>query len=199
MPANQKTMLSDRQIQIIDTSIEIISKHGIQGLTIKNLAREIGISEPAIYRHFESKTAILLAILDNFKEMATFMGGLMQENNGTAMDKIEFMFTRLVQIFAETPSFISVIFSEELFKNDHVLKAKIVEILDMNERTVEQIITTGQKKGEVRNDIDGKILALIVMGSLRFRVKQWDLKNYSGNLGDEANKLISSLKKILSK
>ena len=53
-------MLTERQQEILDKSIEIISRKGIQGLTIKNLSKEIGISEPAIYRHFESKTDILL-------------------------------------------------------------------------------------------------------------------------------------------
>jgi len=52
-------MLTDRQIEIINKSIDIIATKGIQGLTIKNLSKEIGISEPAIYRHFESKTDIL--------------------------------------------------------------------------------------------------------------------------------------------
>ncbi|MCD4664213.1 MAG: TetR/AcrR family transcriptional regulator, partial [Bacteroidales bacterium] len=45
-------MLSDRQQQIIEESIKIIDEKGIQGLTIKNLSKAIGISEPGIYRHF---------------------------------------------------------------------------------------------------------------------------------------------------
>ncbi len=191
-------MQTERQTQIIEASIEIISQKGIQGLTIKNLSKKIGISEPAIYRHFDSKTEILVTILNNFKEMATFLGGLMKENNSSATEKIEFMFSRIIDVFSETPSFISVIFSEEIFKNEDVLKKKIVEIMDMNEQIVEQIIKKGQDKGEVRTDINCKNLALIVMGSLRFRVKQWDLKDNRGNLRKEGNDLINSLKIILS-
>ena len=191
-------MQTERQTQIIEASIEIISQKGIQGLTIKNLSKKIGISEPAIYRHFDSKTDILLTILNNFKEMATFLGGLMKGNNGSATEKIEFMFSRIIEVFSETPSLISVIFSEEIFKNEDILKKKIVEIMDMNENIIEQIITQGQEKGEVRSDIDCNNLALIVMGSLRFRVKQWDLKDYSGNLKKEGGDLINSLKIILS-
>ncbi|MCK5675079.1 MAG: helix-turn-helix transcriptional regulator, partial [Spirochaetales bacterium] len=47
--------LTKRQRQIIDISINIISERGIQDLTMKNLSSQLGISEPAIYRHFESK------------------------------------------------------------------------------------------------------------------------------------------------
>ncbi len=191
-------MQTERQTQIIETSIEIISQKGIQGLTIKNLSKKIGISEPAIYRHFDSKTEILLTILNNFKEMATFLGGLMKDNNSSAAEKIEFMFSRIIDVFSETPSLISVIFSEEIFKNEEILKKKIVEIMDMNEEIIEQIIQKGQNKGEVRTDINYKNLALIVMGTLRLRVKRWDLKDYRGDLKKESNDLINSLKIIIA-
>ncbi len=191
-------MQTERQTQIIETSIEIISQKGIQGLTIKNLSKKIGISEPAIYRHFDSKTEILVTILNNFKEMATFLGGLMKDNNSSAAEKIEFMFSRIIDVFSETPSLISVIFSEEIFKNEEILKKKIVEIMDMNEEIIEQIIQKGQNKGEVRTDINYKNLALIVMGTLRLRVKRWDLKDYRGDLKKESNDLINSLKIIIA-
>ena len=60
-------MLSERQEQIIKASIDLIDNNGIQGFTIKNLSKAIGISEPAIYRHFESKFEILATILEIFK------------------------------------------------------------------------------------------------------------------------------------
>jgi AcrR family transcriptional regulator len=59
-------MLTDRQLEIIQTSIKLISSKGIQGLTMKNLSKEIGISEPAIYRHYDNKIEILVSILDYF-------------------------------------------------------------------------------------------------------------------------------------
>ncbi len=54
-------MLSERQIQIRDEATKLIASKGIQGFTIKNLSKAIGISEPGLYRHFESKVDILSA------------------------------------------------------------------------------------------------------------------------------------------
>ena len=192
-------MLTERQQEIIDKSIDIIANKGIQGLTIKNLSKEIGVSEPAIYRHFESKTDILLAILANFQEMSSFMNTAIKEMNDTAIGKIEFMFNKIIDIFTQEPSHISVVFSEEIFKNEKILKEKIVEIMNLKEKAVEDIILEGQNKGEIRNDIDNKTLALIVIGALRFRVKQWDLRNKHTNLQKEGQELITGLKNILQK
>jgi AcrR family transcriptional regulator len=51
---------TDRQIEIMEAATNRISKYGIQNLTIKTLAEDIGLSEPALYRHFKSKNEILL-------------------------------------------------------------------------------------------------------------------------------------------
>ena len=190
-------MLSERQQQIVEESIKIIDEKGIQGLTIKNLSKAIGISEPGIYRHFESKTEILLSILNNFKEMAEMLSGLIKDFEGTAIEKIEFMFSRMLELFSETPSMVSVIFSEEIFKNEELLKLKITEVLNMHAQTIENIIAKGQEEENVRKDIELKTLALMIMGSLRLLVKRWDLNNHNFNLNKEGSKLILGLDKIL--
>jgi len=191
-------MFSERQEQILEASINIIDEKGIQGLTIKNLSKAIGISEPGIYRHFESKTEILLSILNNFKEMAVILSEMMKEYDATSIEKIRFMFSKMLELFSESPSMVSVIFSEEIFKNEEVLKTKIVEILNLQGQTLESIILEGQSKMNIREDIDKKSLALIAMGSLRLLVKKWDLNNHNFDLGAEGNKLILVLSKVLS-
>ena len=168
-------MLSERQQQIVEESVKLINEKGIQGLTIKNLSKRIGISEPGIYRHFESKTAILVAILSTFEDMADMLNMMMQQSDEHTIDKIAFIFHKMTDIFTETPSLVSVIFSEEIFKNEEILKEKITGILNKNENTIEGIIKSGQDKGEIRNDIYFQDIALIFMGSLRLLVKRWDM------------------------
>jgi|GEM_PF-4851401 len=41
---------TDRQIENMEAATAIIDKSGIQNMTIKNLATDIGLSEPALYR-----------------------------------------------------------------------------------------------------------------------------------------------------
>ena len=192
-------MLSERQIEIINKSINIIDTKGIQGLTIKNLSKDIGISEPAIYRHFKSKTDILLAILNNFEEMSKFLLEAVADMNDKAIDKIEFIFSKILEIFSKEPSQITVIFSEEIFKNETVLRKKITNIMTTKQTAIEDIILTGQNNGEIRTDINYKTLALLVMGALRFKVKQWDLKNQKENLLQEGQELLIGIKQILEK
>lgn len=187
-------MQTERQIQIIEESIKLIAAKGIQGFTIKNLSKEIGISEPAIYRHFENKTDILIHILDNFKEMAGVISNFYANVNTTAIEKIEIIFKKLIGVFIEQPAIISVIFSEEIFKNEKILKNKILEIQNRHQSNIESIIEKGQFDNEIRKDIDKKTLALTFMGAFRLLVKRWELNNYNFDLNSEGEKLINSFK-----
>ena len=191
-------MLTDRQMEIVEKSIEIIDNKGIQGLTIKHLSKEIGITESALYRHFESKNDIILAILDGFNEISEMLAAMMKTFEGTTIEKINTMFGNMLDLFSETPSVVSVIFSEELFKNDKVLKQHVKEIQNRNQNTVEMILNKGQEQGDVRKDVDSKYLALIIMGGIRLMVKNWSLNDYDFDIKDEGDKLMKTIEVLIS-
>ncbi|RKY53296.1 MAG: TetR/AcrR family transcriptional regulator [Candidatus Neomarinimicrobiota bacterium] len=190
-------MQTERQTQILNSSMELIANKGIQGFTIKNLSEKIGITEPAIYRHFGSKTDILNTILNNFKKIIGIIFLMLESFEGTAIDKISFMFSQLLKIFDEQATIISVIFSEEIFKNELSLNNNIRDIQDILQLNLENILETGQANRNIRRDIDKRILALMLMGSFRLLMKRWDSTEYNFNLKLEGEKLINSFKLII--
>ncbi len=192
-------MQTPRQKEITEVALELISDKGIQGLTIKNLAKKIGITEPAIYRHYDSKTDILIAVLDLFKKNTDQLFVKELQNEGKAIDKIEHLFTKHFTSFSATPSLVSVIFSEEIFRNESVLIEKIAEVIDKNDKILTVIITDGQKTGEIRSDIEAKYLSIMIMGTLRLFVKKWQFSDFSYNLPEEGKMLIESIKLLLVK
>ena len=192
-------MQTARQKEITEVALELISEKGIQGLTIKNLSKKIGITEPAIYRHYDSKTDILIAVLDLFKQNTEQLFEKELKNGGKAIDKIEHLFTKHFASFSATPSLVSVIFSEEIFRNEPVLIAKIAEIIDKNDKILTTIIVDGQKTGEIRSDIEATYLSTIIIGTLRLFVKKWQFSAFSYNLPKEGKKIIESIKLLIVK
>jgi AcrR family transcriptional regulator len=190
---------TERQIEITKVALELISEKGIQGLTIKNLAKKIGITEPAIYRHYDSKTDILIAVLDLFKQNTEQLFEKELQNGSKAIDKIEHLFTNHFITLSKTPSLVSVIFSEEIFRNEPVLINKISEVIGKNDKILTAIIINGQKNGEIRTDIDAKYLSTIITGSLRLFVKKWQFSAFSYDLPKEGKKLIESIKLLIVK
>ncbi len=188
-----------RQKEITVAALELISEKGIQGLTIKNLANKIGITEPAIYRHYDSKIDILIAVLDLFKQNTEQLFEKELKDEGKAIDKIEHLFTKHFTSFSATPALVSVIFSEEIFRNEPVLIDKIAEVIDKNDKILITIISKGQKTGEIRTDIEAKYLSTMIMGTLRLFVKKWQFSAFSYDLPGEGKKLIDSIKILIAK
>lgn len=53
-----------RREQILDTAVDLFSKHGFKGTTTKQIAQAAGVSEAMVFRHFASKDELYQAILD---------------------------------------------------------------------------------------------------------------------------------------
>lgn len=188
------TNITERQKEIINVSLQLISESGIQSLTIKNLAKKIGFAESAIYRHYENKIQILLAILDFFKQNSeNFFTYQLNSNEPTSV-KIEQLFMNHFRKFIANPSLVSVIFSEEIFRNEVELTEKVKEIMNKNTTSLKTIIETGQRNGEIRTDIEASHLSVMIMGSLRMFVKQWHMSNYNFNLIEKGSDFVNSIK-----
>ncbi len=97
------------------------------------------------------------------------------------------------------PSLASVVFSEEMFRNEKVLIEKISELIEQNNKILLTILNEGQNNNELRNDIDAAHLAVIIMGALRLFVKKWQISGFTFDLQVEGNKLIQSVKLIILK
>ncbi|HKK80741.1 MAG TPA: TetR/AcrR family transcriptional regulator [Prolixibacteraceae bacterium] len=191
-------MQTARQIEIVEAALNLIDENGIQGLTIKNLSKRIGISEPAIYRHYENKIEILVAVLDSFSR---FMGEIrtVVGKQNRSLSQIEAMFTAFFTAFNDKPSLVAVIFSEELFRNETRLSDKTSEIINTNIDFLSDIIRNGAHQGDIRTDIPAEHLALMVMGTLRLYVKNWQLTGAGFNLKAEGERLIRSVISLISK
>ena len=191
-------MHSKRQNQIIEETIKLIHTKGIQGLTIKNISAAVGVTEAAIYRHFKSKDEILSTILDDFRLKLDERSISIREEDSTAIEKLKTFLKQLIDMFCNNPYIVSVIFSDEIFKNKDVLHNKIIHLIGQNNECFRLIVLEGQKTKEIRNDINANELAIIIMGSFRMVVKNWQLNEQSYSLKSRGNEFFKSLFKIIS-
>ncbi len=188
---------SNRQQQIIHESIKLIHTKGIQGLTIKNLSKAIDLTEAAIYRHFKSKDEILAAILDDFTASLKQYCQSVLISEISAREKLKQILNRLTQVFCENPEIVSVIFSDEIFKNKEILYNKIIQIISLNNQFFVKIVEEGQASNEIRQDITSGEIAVIIMGSFRMIVKNWQLKKQSYSLKTRSDEFLESLFKLI--
>jgi AcrR family transcriptional regulator len=190
-------VFSERQEQIIETAIKIIAEKGIQNLTTKNLAKEIGISEPALYRHFDNKLEILKAVIVYFQsKMKPAIGQL---NNSTdTLSKIESFILEHLKIISNNPNFAKVIFSEANFQNEDELISKMNNLMNQSHKILESVVQLGQSNNEIRNDIGSLSIVRMIIGSLRLIVIQWSMSGMIFNLETEGKQFCEDIKRLIS-
>jgi AcrR family transcriptional regulator len=53
-----------RKQQIVETALRLVAAHGTEAVSAQLIADAIGVTQPAVFRHFPSKEAIWLAVMD---------------------------------------------------------------------------------------------------------------------------------------
>ncbi len=190
--------LTPRGEQIVDTAIKLLSEGGISALTTKNLAEAVGVSEPALYRHFKGKMDILVAILDRLEANMRRLFEQSINSEACVLDQLEMAYRRMFHTFATEPAMASVVFSEELFRHDPRLSERVSCIMDMVQGHIMRLLRSRKGRAECRDDVPVKDLARVMMGSIRFIVTRWRLSGYRFDLEKEGFAFWQSIRRMIT-
>ena len=190
-------MFTKRQKEIMNAAIDLIAEKSIQEMTIKNLSNRVGVTDGAIYRHFESKFHILHSILKFFINEAEEILQKSCSSDGLPSKQIEDIFLHHLKYFMERPAVASIIFSESIFQNDSKLSGEVFRLLEIHERNLYCLLEKGAKKGEINPHLNLKHASWLIIGSMRYAVTKWRLSHYNFNLYEEGVILLKTLKTAL--
>ncbi len=151
----------------MEGALELLAREGSHGLTTRNLARTLGITEPALYRHFESKKDLLKAL---YGFVVLKMEGLMkplEEREDPAPSKLEDLLITLLDYLRENRGVNLVLLSEAIHHNDPQLKGAMLELVGRVQRIIESVISQGMKEGSLREDLDPDTASRMIIGILQ--------------------------------
>lgn len=67
--------MSERKKRILAAATRLHTKEGVDGLSMRTIATELGVTPMSIYRHFQNKEALLAAIVDaGFALLVDYLG-----------------------------------------------------------------------------------------------------------------------------
>jgi len=187
-----------RQKEIIEVSLEILKQGGCQKLTMKKIAELVGISEQAIYRHFENKVAILAAVIEYFKGRVSKIFRRAKEA-GSPLQQIQQFIETLLEYFENHPGVAVVVTSEDIFQNESSLNEEIRKLVENRISKMTAIIQNGQAAGEITDKYPARDLAFMILGGLRFLVITWRLSSFSFSLQKRGESLKKSYIDLIKK
>jgi TetR/AcrR family transcriptional regulator len=171
-----------RQIQIINAAREMIVKNGSEHVTIRRIARAVGISEAAVYRHFKSKADIFYLLADHIEE--NLVGDIERalRVHSSSLSTIDNVMRDHISAIEQRQGLSHQVIAEIISFGNKKLNKRCYEIVEQYIGKLGELIKLGIKSGELREDIDPQITALHLYGMIDGLVSIWALSNFSFNL-----------------
>lgn len=150
--------------KIFNISIDLFSRNGYDGVSIRQIAGEVGIKESSIYNHYKSKESILDAILDYYiYEMTKEEVPLPQADKNLDVGFDYFYRTGLElyksKLSEEKMMKITRIILIESYHNEKIRNFVKTSIVEYAIAGWIELFELMKKKGLIRKDSDSKQLA----------------------------------------
>ena len=150
--------------KIFDVSIDLFSQYGYDGVSIRQIAKEVGIKESSIYNHYQSKESILESILTYYiNEMIKEEAPVMQSRENLDMDFDQFYKEGsdifISKLSEEKMMKITRIFLVESYHNEKIKNFVKEAIIGYAIKGWEELFDLMKEKRFIRKDADIKQLA----------------------------------------
>ncbi len=185
---------ADRRAEIVETAIRLSARIGPDRVTTQHLADEVGVTQPAIFRHFATKGDIWLAVGDH---IVSQMNGLQKngdENDETdPHDELQQVVGHHFVHIAEQPAIPAILYSRELQAESDALRAKFSDVLDRRRSALAGIIRKGQARGVHRSDLVAEDAAQLIAEAVQGLSMRWLLDGCGYDLADTGPRVLAPL------
>ncbi|MGA7836918.1 MAG: helix-turn-helix domain-containing protein [Ignavibacteriaceae bacterium] len=188
-----------RQGQIKKAVLDIIADEGLHNITTRNLAKCIGLTEGAIFRHFATKRDIIVGIMDDVT--VDLIGSLRNIvlKPEKAEKKLYSYLCKNMQYLKENRGITILLFSEAAHLGDQELKQKLSQILTEQKQFIIKIIKDGIAEGTWNKNVHAEDVAAVYMGiPITFNI-ELVLNKSEVNLDTFCKRMYSVILKILNK
>ncbi len=148
---------AERRAQIVDETLRLVAEHGLAGASMSRIAEAVGISNAALYRHFDSREDILIAAHDLL--MDRIFAWLNSSRAPSVMDRLREMGDSHAAIFSKdiegfnAPMFQFISWIPKDRVHDHVVRRRM-EML----RWYTDLVEEGKTQGTIRSDIETDLI-----------------------------------------
>jgi AcrR family transcriptional regulator len=119
-----------RQEEILDRTLELVRESGLANLTMKKVAERMGFTEPAMYRHFPTKQALVLGLLGRLAEMLLPpIRAAAADTEALPVERIERILTHHLDLILRTDGLPFLILAEASAAGDDVVIGRMREII----------------------------------------------------------------------
>ncbi len=180
----------ERKKEIADAAIRLAADIGPDRLTTEKLANEIGISQPAIFRHFPTKNDIWLAVANRIVELMNTSSKSYGKENLTPIERLQKLITGQLEFIKSTPAIPAILFSRELHAENEELRAFFAGMMSRRQKLLSELLQSEIDAGILKPGLNADDAAWFVLALVQGLAMRWSLNNRDFDLVEEGSRLL---------
>ena len=195
IPRRTRKSAADRKAEIVETAVRLAGELGPDRVTTQKIADAVGLTQPAVFRHFPAKTDIWLAvgewIAPSEPEANALPPGVDAGTDPAAL--LRKVVAGYLDSIARNPAIPAILFSRELHAENEPLRAHIEKVMTRRRARFAALIARAQKAGQIPDRINADDMAALVLALVQGLAMRWSLENRRFDLKDEGLRLLGQL------
>lgn len=197
MKNKSRTRLEQREADIIQAATGLFASDGFHATSTRKIAAAAGVSEGTVFHYFNTKNALLLAILDDFYEHLIVTAREGVEATMDTRERLLFLANNHLRVLLENQALmmrlIQVYLSVDVnyfvnYKNSHLhaLNYRYTRIFD-------NVIREGMERGYLQPGLELPALRDLFFGGLEYGLRTLLGKNNTRELNRYVEKIVDPL------
>ena len=164
---------STRRQQILECLAFMLADCPGERITTAALAKQVGVSEAALYRHFPSKSKMFEGLIEFIEETIFSRVNLIISEEQHAIKRVERILLLLLTFAERNPGISRILTGDALAGETERLRARIVQFFERLETQLKQILREAELRENLRFNLSVAAAANLMMASVEGRISQF--------------------------
>lgn len=170
---SQSKPTTSRHDQILQALAHMLESNPGKTITTAKLAKEVGVSEAALYRHFPSKARMFEGLIQFIEEtLFSRVTRILQEEEA-ALARCEAILTLLLAFAERNPGMCRILIGDALAGELERLRDRVTQIFDRLETQLKQVIREAEIREGLRPTMPINQAAILLLTVAEGRINQF--------------------------
>jgi AcrR family transcriptional regulator len=165
----------ERKAQIVAEVLRLADEIGPDRLSTTDVARAVGVSQPAIFRHFPTKDALWLAVAEAIADRLQRAWAKAEAGATGPHARLKALIGAQLSAISETPALPSILFSRELQVDNQALREVFRGLLGAFQGRLVAVIGDLQTAGDLKHDVSPEDVAILLTSLVQGIAIRWTL------------------------
>lgn len=176
----------ERRVVTVEAVVELAAEQNPSDITTAAIAKRMGLTQGALFRHFANKDAILQAVMEWVAERLLSRVDKAVQTAPTPLAALEAMFMAHVGFVIEHPGVPRLLFGEMQRAEETGPKRMVQALIRRYGERLRRLIEEGKVRGEVDSAIDTEASSILFIGTIQGLVMQSLLAGDLGRIRHDA-------------